>query len=63
MTWAYEILVDQSRKSALKCQDLPSLFAAFRFIYGATSGVAAVVFYAYAFGQRFVPLKEAWKIL
>ena len=32
-------------------------------LYGATSGVAAVVFYAYAFGQRFVPLKEARKIL
>ena len=32
-------------------------------LYGATSGVAAVVFYAYAFGQRFVPMKEAKKIL
>lgn len=27
-------------------------------LYGAASGVAAVVVYAYAFGERFVPLKE-----
>jgi hypothetical protein len=32
-------------------------------LYGTTSGVAAVVFYGYAFGQRFVPLKEARKII
>jgi len=32
-------------------------------LYGAASGGAGLVFYAYAFEQRLVPLKEAGKAL